>query len=339
MVQIQRLFSFIFCFILLTAATQASQDACTVYIHGYTGNPDGAKEQKEAFSDPEQYQAPALPDTQPETGVGPNRWIAAAAQLWKKKINLSQAFMGQGPDVKVLYKHVQKNLTADQPFVFFGICRGGCAAINYVAKYNPQNLKALVIESTPASMPALLHAKMAKAGLSLKYDEKFFRALFHAYPKNSTPPIQAIKKIKNKKLPILILHSKNDQNIPFEHALMLYLAFKEQGFENVHLSVLYGKHAYLLQEDKGAYLTVVHSFYKQYGLKHNPFYATKTMESYAYDIVQAQKEVDIYEKQLAQQLQKTHKKMAMSTGLMGASVYAWNYLIGKNKSKRSATAA
>lgn len=329
MVQIRYFFLSVFYFLFLIGSVRSDQDVSTLYVHGYTGNPDGAKEQKIAFAVPEKYQAPALPDTQKETGIGPNRWIAAVAQLWKKNINLSQAFMGQGPDVAVLASTVAQNL-ADDPFVLFGICRGGCAAINYIAKHNPQNLKALVIESTPASMPALLHAKMAQVGLSAKHDEKFFRALFHAYPKNSIPPMQVLKNIANKELPILILHSKEDKNIPFEHALMLYISFKEHGFTNVFLVQLHGKHAYSLQEDAFNYLTAVHSFYKQFDLPCTAAYATKTMNLYEYDLAKAQKKIAVYEKELAKQLQKTHKKMAMSTGLVGVSVYAWNYL-KKNK--------
>lgn len=333
MAQIRQLFLSAFSILFLIDTVHAGQYVCTLYVHGYTGSPDGVKEQKEAFSAPEKYQAPALPDTQKETGFGVNRWIAAGAKLVKKNINLSQAFMGQGLDVTVVASCVTQNF-ANEPFTLFGICRGGCAAINYIANHNPTNLKALVIESTPANMPALLHKKMAQAGLSSKHDEKFFRALFHAYPKNSVPPVQALKNIANKELPILILHSKDDANIPYEHALMLYVAFKEHGFNNVFLVRLHGKHAYSLQEDKVNYLTAVHSFYKQFGLAHNPAYATKTMNVYQYDVARAQKKVAIYEKELTKQLQKTHKKMAMSTGLMGASIYTWNYL---TKNKKSAT--
>ncbi|MBP6892245.1 hypothetical protein KBB68_01560 [Candidatus Babeliales bacterium] len=330
MIQVQKFFLYIFCFLLLIDVVLADQNVSTLYIHGYTGNPEDVQKQKEAFSTPEKYQAPALPDTQKEVGVGINRFIASVARVWKKNLNISQAFMGQGADLKVIASSVEQNFV-DESFVLFGICRGGSAAINYIAQYNPENLKALIIEATPASMPALLHAKMAKIGLSCKHDEKFFRFFFQAYPKNSIPPVQAVKNILNKELPILILHSKDDCNIPFEHALMLYLSFKEHGFNNVFLVPLHGKHAYSLQEDSLNYLTAVHSFYKNFGLAYNEKYATVAMNSYQYDLVKAQEKVALYEKKLQQQLQKTHKKMALGAGLAGASIYAWNHLIEKNK--------
>ncbi len=328
MIQFKKLLLSFLC-LFFTFAAAASQDACTLYVHGFTGNPDGAQEQKIAFPNSHNYQAPALLDTQKETGFGKNRIIAEVAKLWKKNINITKAFMGQGPDAKVLADCAQKNI-ADQSFILFGICRGGCAAINYVAKYNPTNLKALIIESTPASMPALLHAKMAQAGIPAKFDKDAFHALFSAYPADAIPPVQALKNIKNKALPVLILHSKDDVNVPFEHALMLYFSFKEHGFENVFLVPLHGKHAYSLQEDSINYLTAVHSFYKHFDLAHDATYSTKIINSYVYDVQKAQKKINTYEKDLAKKLQKTHKKMAMSTGLMGASMYAWNYLI-KNK--------
>ncbi len=334
MVQVRQLILSRFFLLFLSCVARADKDVTTLYIHGFTGRPSGVHDQKIAFPNPEKYQAPAMPDTQKETGFGLNRIVAAAAKLKKKDINLSQAFMGQGADVKTIAEFVEKGII-DEPFILFGICRGGSAAINYVAQYNPKNLKALVIESTPADMPALLHAKMAQTGINQKFDESFFRMLFSAYPKNATPPVKALKNIANKELPILILHSKDDENISFEHSLMLYLSFKDHGFCNVHLVPLQGKHAYSLQQDSVNYLTAVHSFYKQYDLVHDALYAIKTMDAYDYSTVQAQKELKKYQEKLQKQLQKTHKKMAFGIGLMGATVYAWNYLFDKKQLKNS----
>jgi hypothetical protein len=54
----------------MMGALQAYEDACTVYLHGFTGNPSGALEMQDAFVNPAYVQAPALPDTQKETGLG-----------------------------------------------------------------------------------------------------------------------------------------------------------------------------------------------------------------------------------------------------------------------------
>ena len=48
----------------------------------------------------------------------------------------------------------------------------------------------------------------------------------------------AIKGISNKKLPIMLLHQKNDKLISIENGKMIYAELKKQGFANVHFVTL-----------------------------------------------------------------------------------------------------
>jgi dienelactone hydrolase len=261
--------------------------------------------------------------------------IAYAGSRWNKNINRSYAYLGQGPDITAIAEHVEKYISPDTPITLFGCCRGGSAALNYVAEFNPKNLKAIVLEAVPASMPWAMHAFLAKCGIPMSYDERFLKMMFPAYPAASIPPIDALQNIQNKKLPILILHSKIDKNIPFVHALKLYKAFKDNGFENVHLVSFEGQHAYLLRDAREKYLTAVHSFYKQYGLAHKAEYATKDMSFYAYDMQESQREIEAYEQGLKHQTKKTQKTLTRTGVLaLGGLVSAYVYYTAPKIMKR-----
>lgn len=307
---------------LVVDATPQFLSVVTEYIHGFTGQPSGALEMVAAFPNPQNFQAAALPDTKKETGYGLNRLISYCGSFWKKNVSRSYAYMADGQDVEAIHEHVQQNI-GTQPMVLFGNCRGGTAALNYVTKYNPDNLKAIVCEAMTGDLVAVLHPILSRAGLDTNWDATFFRFLFPSYPKDAISPLHAVEKITNKKLPVLLLHSREDKTIPFVHALRLYATLKKNGFENVHLVVLPGKHVYLLRDCQQEYLTAVHSFYKHYGLEHNPKYATADMQSYRYDVEQAQREVEDYETSMQMQRKQTRIALAaLSTvGIVGIAAY------------------
>lgn len=313
-------------FIGLCAAIKADAESfspvTTAYIHGFTGKPSGALKMAQAFPNADNFYAPALPDTQPETGYGFNRLISYLSSLKNKNINRSHAYMGQGKDIQAIHTQVEQTI-GEQSMILYGICRGGSAALNYVAKHNPKNLKAMVCEAMPGDLPATLHKTLCKVGLPTKADKTVFRLLFPAYSKNAVTPIQAIAKIANKNLPILLLHSREDTVIPFVQTLELYLAFKSNGFNNVHIVVLPGRHAYLLEESQQDYLTAVHSFYRHYGIAHDVKYATADMKSYDYDVNQAQQEIVAFYESLQEQQQKARNVLASFSpaGLVAMTVY------------------
>ncbi len=287
----------------LTPAVQASKDVCTVYVHGFTGNPTGAESLKAAFSNQNNFQAPALPDTKQETDSGLSALVSYLATYWKKNVNRSQAFMAQGEDISTLAAGIPT-----QDSVFFGICRGGSLAVNCAAEHNPTNLKAMVLEGSYTGLPDAFRPALAKCGIPDSWDESIVRTCLPRYPKGAVTPIQNIEKIKNKALPVLILHSREDETVPFTHALQLYKTFKDNGFNNAYIAALKGRHAYLFKEDTAAYLTAVHTFYKHHNLPYNAVYATGNMNDYSYDLDKAQAEIN-YQKSALQELTVHNRRL------------------------------
>jgi len=139
---------------------------------------------------------------------------------------------------------------AQKKFVAIGHSRGAEMLIHYVGQCNPATLQALVLVATPASVGAVVM-------------EKLLRKL----KKVPARTLQSIKKIKNKQLPIMLLHQEQDSLVPVSHTQALYQAFKDQGFENV--SVLYMKSGdHNLIVDLVAY-KALQQFYKNNNLPYN----------------------------------------------------------------------
>jgi pimeloyl-ACP methyl ester carboxylesterase len=205
-----------------------------------------------------------------------------ASKALKKPINLANMNMGQGDDIIRLRKAIENAPKNDQ-ISLFGSSRGAATIINTVAENNPTTVQALVLDATPCDIPAIIKPLLAKFIINPNYSNPIFRFFFSAYPKDSIPPIQAIKQIKNKNLPILLIHSKTDQKVPVHNSYKMYQEFQRQGFTNVHLVILPdGKHGYPLQDEKikPLYLQAVHSFYKKYNL---PYNATWTNQNFDFD--------------------------------------------------------
>lgn len=291
----------------------------SVYVPGFTGNAKAYDTILPIFSTPETVTGVSMPDAQPETGCGLNRAIAISAAFWKKNVSRSHAYMGQTEDIKAIHEHVAKNV-GNEPMAMYGCCRSGSAVVTYAAEHNPHNLQAMILEAPSSNMPATVKPWLANHGLPVSLDKKFWRVLFPKYPKDAVAPVDAIKNIKNKNLPILILHGKSDANIPYAQGLELYTAFKKQGFDKVHFATLTGKHAFLLRDDKENYLKAVHTFYKQYGLPHDEKYATGNIEDYSYDLQQAQNQIDEFEIGLHDTMRRRQKQIALLTVVAAAGV-------------------
>jgi len=268
----------------------------TVFAHGLFSNNKQKLRFTQACPDSDDVLSFDFPENQSEQGYGLYRLIGYLASYWNKPLNLSNMYMGQNKDIDTIHEYIKNTISDDKPIVLFGLCKGGSTIINYTAQYNPENMKALVLDSSPANMPEILHDRfMDRYNIPQSWDKAIFRIIFPAYPENAIPPIQAIKNITNKDLPILIIHSQNDTDVSFLHALKLAQEFKTQEFNHVYLArIPYGKHAYLMegdQETKDAYLQAVHTFYKQYKLSHNQIYALDSMEPYSIDQEQIRLEI------------------------------------------------
>lgn len=248
-------------------------DFHTIFAHGIVDNSSQVHRFFQAIDTSSPITAINFPDACKALDWGINGCIGSiCSTLLGKNINRAQMHMGQGPDIQTLHDAVNK-LAIDEKIILYGCSRGSAAIINYVAQHNPSSIQAIILDACPADIPSSIKPTLAKLGINPDHSDAIFHMLFPGYPTNSVPPIQAIKDIKNKHIPILMLHSKTDLRVSSLDAYRLYLEFKKQGFTNVHLVMLPdGKHSFLLQSDdvKSMYLEAVHSFYKAYNMPHNP---------------------------------------------------------------------
>ncbi|MCX5923979.1 MAG: prolyl oligopeptidase family serine peptidase [Candidatus Dependentiae bacterium] len=284
-------------FLSFFISLQAYSADYTVFAHGIVDGPGQMLRFQKAITTPKAT-AVQFADSKPATGLGINGIIGHCTKLFGKTVNRNAMYMGQTADITAISKTMSTKIPANKSVILYGCSRGSATIINYLAKFNPKNVKALVLDSCPASLPETIAPKLVKLGIHPSYSLSIFTRLFPAYPVSSVPPLHAIKNITNKNLPILLLHSKDDSSVPFEHSLMLYLEFKNQGFTNVHLTAIAkGKHSFLLQTPaaKSVYLKAVHTFYKKYDLPYDKALATGTCDAYNPNTTLVKQQISKYE--------------------------------------------
>jgi predicted esterase len=146
--------------------------------------------------------------------------------------NILNSHLGQGEDIKKLQSAVDNKLK-NIPFIGIGHSRGGAALISYVGQHNPENMKALVIRGTPSSLPDVGSDKIG-GWIGSEILAKIVLKCISFYPLNDLTPKQAISKIKNKEMLVVIMHSKNDSLVDNYHGRVLYDEFKSNGFNNLY---------------------------------------------------------------------------------------------------------
>lgn len=259
----------------------------TVYAHGIVDTPYQVKRFWPAIiTDTSYTKCVAFQDVQKESGYGINRLISEVTTSKNKPINRSKMHMAGPQDIKDLHETIIEIPESDK-IVLFGCSRGAAAAINELGQNNPNNIAAVILDASPASMPETIHPILAALGIHHSYDKTIFSILFPQYHKNLSTPLQSIKKIQNKDLPILLIHSQDDFSVPYHHSLQLYKEFINNGFRNMYLvTIAQGKHAFLLQDPrvKHIYVQAVHSFYKQHKLPYDEQYANADLTIYQPDI-------------------------------------------------------
>ncbi|MDP3889274.1 MAG: hypothetical protein Q8Q25_01885 [bacterium] len=205
----------------------------------------------------------------------------ATTRFWR--LNFWYTNFGQEKDIEAL-KHTygiqqeQMNLAheTNAPVVLFGLSRGASTILNFIAQHNPSNIQAIVLESPYDHVNSIakhlayqLHlSSFPHASNLIHY---LMSLLFFGYNRNGIQPIDSVPKIQNRNIHILILCSKKDQWVPWKSSRNLFNA----GHTQVHFIALdHGKHAKILVgTDRDTYHSVVHAFYKKYGLSHHKDYA------------------------------------------------------------------
>ncbi len=246
----------------------------TLFCHGIVNN----KEQVNLFKGfiQEPYTSFNFPDAMPALDWDLNSLIYQTGLLCNKKINRNNMAMGHGIDITTLHNQIDPQ----KEYILYGLSRGGATIIKYMAEYNPENIKAIIIDSAPADVVESVYDLQKDMGSILTSDrntmEYIFHQVFPAYPMHSISPLAGIFNIQNKDIPIFIVHSHEDTRVSISSAWKMYLKFIEYGFKHVYLCELnHGYHGFITQgAEQEKYLHHLHTFYKKYNLSYNPSYAT-----------------------------------------------------------------
>ncbi|MGZ6254520.1 MAG: hypothetical protein ACXWL5_00840 [Candidatus Chromulinivorax sp.] len=261
--------------------TQAEQmPITTLYCHGLCGDSSQINDYKDLIAEP--AIAINFPDTQKPSGINLNSLVyTICTKLGKANINRENMFMGYGLDIETIHK----NIDSTQSYILFGLCRGGAAIVNYLAKYNPENIRAIVLDEAPANIVEIMtyramQQKKSKAQeLSPIQKEQAFRFYFPGYPRNAKPTAHQINFIKNKELVVVLTYSPKKSTFHFPPSTWnMYKAFKRAGFKNIYLCELpdYGQKAEGL--NKLLYQQYLNSVYKKHNLPYQEKYAVLTEE-------------------------------------------------------------
>jgi predicted esterase len=211
------------------------------------------------------------PDSKPETTGNTNEYI-------REHVNL-----GQEKDIESLRIAFEKTQQAlpEKDIILVGISRGAATIINFVAQYQPEKVKALVLESPFDMLNAIIKHLLSRFHVSwLPFSEKITHKLcrkhFPDIKLEGIFPFTTITKIPMT-LPIIFIHSKKDKVVPVNSSRQLYIKLKQCGHKDVYLVELAsGDHGKIMQgQDSDFYLYTVHAFYKKYGLPHDPDFAQK----------------------------------------------------------------
>jgi predicted esterase len=170
--------------------------------------------------------------------------------------SLRSAIFNSMSYVQDLCNTVTKSI-GDNVFVGIGHSRGAEMLLHYVGDHNPKNLQALVLFATPVSVGQAVKSKLSGDPKSVP-----------------DKTLESMRKIKNKKLPIILFHQKNDKLISCEHSKLLCKAFKSHGFRNVYLVLMdNGGHNHLI--DFAGY-EILQTFYKHFNMPYDTTDTTLT---------------------------------------------------------------
>ncbi len=186
------------------------------------------------------------------------------------------ANIGQIKDIKALHKHYKKHIK-DYPqtdIVLYGDSRGAATVFNFIAQYKPERVKAAVIEGIFDTVPHCIKHFLYD-NKSPEAEERLHQILSFSmsrYRKNGINPRKSSETIKDD-IPLLFVTSLKDGLVPPQSTIGLYKRLKERGHKKIHLLVLKKSlhPIYMIDdpEDQKVYESVVHAFYKHYGLTHN----------------------------------------------------------------------
>lgn len=201
---------------------------------------------------------------------------------------LASSDIGQQNDINILSQAYFELVSQypDLDIVLYGDSRGAATSFNFLALNRPSQVRAAVLEgifdTVPHCIKHFIHDhKSSITEESLHY---VLAKLTGKYRKDGINPLKSADLIDDH-VPILFVASLKDGVVPAQSSLNLYKKLKNRGHKQVHLLILQKSlhPIYMLDDldDKIAYETVVHAFYKHYNLPHNAQKAAQGQDLFA----------------------------------------------------------
>jgi len=162
-------------------------------------------------------------------------------------------------DVKSAIDFIKNNKeTKDLPIGIWGYSFGGAVGIISASKFN--EIKCVVTDSAFANFPDMVKNYYKNLG-PLKYIFSFFSIFLGRYVFRSDFKLNSPENfINNVKCPVLIIHSRNDEFVPFTHAQKLF----ERANQPKEIYVVEGLHTGLERAYTEEYREKVKSFFEKY---------------------------------------------------------------------------
>jgi hypothetical protein len=204
------------------------------------------------------------------------------------RFNFSQGNLAQTDDINALtnvyQEHVKKYPSTN--VILFGDSRGAATTFNFIAQHKPSGVKAAILEGIFDTVPHCIKHLIStdKNETTEQFMHILLCSLLGSYDKNGPTPRLFAEEITDD-IPLLFVTSLKDGLVPPQGTMSLYNRLKERGFKKVHLLVLKKSihPCYMIsdEDDKKTYGTVVHAFYKHYGLPHNASKAAEGQTAFA----------------------------------------------------------
>jgi pimeloyl-ACP methyl ester carboxylesterase len=185
--------------------------------------------------------------------------------------------LGQDLDIATLHDAYEYALAQypDRDVVLAGVSRGAATIINFVAKFKPNRVKALVLESPFDTLENVIKHLLNRHHIgwipfSYTLAAKYMQSQFPLLKLEGIVPAQVVQQIPHD-IAIFLVHGENDKTVPKKSSELLYIKLREAGHNKVHLfEIATGNHARIMQGPEAwLYHQVVHAFYKNYQLPHD----------------------------------------------------------------------
>lgn len=175
---------------------------------------------------------------------------------------LLTADLGQNRCLKFLREALDRHPN-DKNIIAYAVSQGTATVLNHLAETKDQRIKCVVLQAPLVSgNSAILHTlggplmnfpRLAKLPFAHYWIPYLAKILFPFYWPAGKQPIKSIQKI-DRRVPIVIVHAKDDPQLPYAGACALYYGLRSQGRDNVYFMGKDGnRHMWLLNEhDKPA---------------------------------------------------------------------------------------